>query len=191
MIRSKSAHISQSLLINFQFRTIYDAPCGDFNWMRLCVSPQIEYSGADIVPDLIAANQKHHHAHNVKFFVADIVVDRFPNVDLWICRDCFMHLSYKDITQSLSHFCASSSKYILLETFVGDQNMDIETGHWRRNDLSVEPFNFPTPRYSFFEYIEPNPAKQMVLFTREDIATCLPKMKAALAHRTFEMAPVR
>ena len=42
----------------FKFNKILDAPCGDFNWIRLIIKDDIEYLGGDIVDDLISNNEK-------------------------------------------------------------------------------------------------------------------------------------
>ena len=43
-------------LRRFGITSMLDVPCGDFNWMRFVDLDGIDYIGADIVPDLIAAN---------------------------------------------------------------------------------------------------------------------------------------
>ena len=50
------AAVSQ-LLSDLDVNSMVDVPCGDFNWMRL-LDPPSTYFGADIVPQLIEANQR-------------------------------------------------------------------------------------------------------------------------------------
>jgi SAM-dependent methyltransferase len=192
-------HLGQ-IVKEFEVRSIYDAPCGDFNWMRLVMerSPQIvRYVGADIVPEIIRRNERRFGSKRIMFVVRDIVVDRFPSglpFDLWMCRDCLIHLSFLDILRMLENFCSSEIKYMLTDTFLGAiRNMDIDTGHFRLNDLFAEPFSFPREavKYRLNDYIEGDPPKEMVLFAREDIAAALPKMRDRLALGGFPMAPVR
>src|SRR5258708_6481671 len=39
-------------------KTLLDAACGDFNWMRHLELGSVQYIGVDIVPELIAQNQE-------------------------------------------------------------------------------------------------------------------------------------
>jgi hypothetical protein len=42
-----------------EIKSIVDAPYGDFNWMKLLtLAPDVNYTGIDIVPDLIPNNIK-------------------------------------------------------------------------------------------------------------------------------------
>ena len=43
----------------FEIGTIFDAPCGDFNWMRAVdFPPDLKYIGGEIVPALVEANSR-------------------------------------------------------------------------------------------------------------------------------------
>jgi hypothetical protein len=42
-----------SLIETFAVKSIFDAPCGDFNWMKLINLQNISYIGGDIVKPLI------------------------------------------------------------------------------------------------------------------------------------------
>src|SRR5258708_29390938 len=44
------------LLKKYNIRTVIDAACGDFNWMKDCKIEIDNYTGIDIVEDLITAN---------------------------------------------------------------------------------------------------------------------------------------
>ena len=43
----------QSLLIDLNISTMLDIPCGDFHWMKSVDLNSIDYTGADIVKELI------------------------------------------------------------------------------------------------------------------------------------------
>ena len=85
------------ILKKFNIKKLFDAPCGDFNWMsQVLKSVEIDYLGSDIVKDLIVSNKKYEN-DKIKFSKLDIIVDKLPVSDLMICRDCLFHFSYKDI----------------------------------------------------------------------------------------------
>jgi hypothetical protein len=168
-------------------RAIYDAPCGDFHWMRETQLPAgVAYHGADIVPDLIADLQKRYSAPGRSFSVGDIATTPFPDADLWICRDCMFHLSFADISRALSNFAASNVKYALLTTHIQDpaarfENRDILTGGARLIDLRSAPFNLPEPIERHADWVAPFPPREMALWSREMIAPAAAALAAHLA----------
>jgi hypothetical protein len=133
------------LVDQYQIRSLLDIPCGDYNWMSL-LSLKVDYTGADIVPDLIEKNQVHYRNENRKFMVLNLIQDRLPAVDLILCRDCLVHFSSADIKRALKNIKASGSKYFLSTTFPQRTiNQEIVTGEWRPVNLCLPPFNLPAP----------------------------------------------
>lgn len=134
------------LLREIKVRSILDAPCGDLFWMRDLDLDGIQYTGIDIVPDLIAENQKRFASSEYLFLCADLICDPLPRVDLILCRDCLVHLSFENALAALRNMQASQSTWLLATTFTGqDTNRDIATGEWRTLNLEVQPFDFPCP----------------------------------------------
>jgi hypothetical protein len=126
-------------------RSLLDAPCGDFFWMKEVVLPVELYVGVDIVPDLIVRNNKQYKTAQRSFLAADLASDQLPQADVILCRDCLVHLSYADAFKVLKNFKASGAKYLLTTTFTGRSNRDIKTGQWRPLNVQQAPFNFPDP----------------------------------------------
>jgi hypothetical protein len=166
-------------------KSVYDAPCGDFNWMRKVVAENdIVYFGGDIVSALIEKNLEHHQGERIKFRVADITVDKFPKADLWICRDCLFHLSNSDVFLALKNYVSSEVPYVLTTTHINDtgfKNVDIPTGDFRLIDLHSAPFYLPKEvRFRITDWVDPHPPREMCLWSKEQVARALPKMKSAL-----------
>lgn len=164
------------LLEKFSIKKLFDAPCGDFNWMfQVLKNYKIDYLGADIVRDLIISNKKKYENDKTKFSQLDIRLDKLPNSELMICRDCLFHFSYEDIYMFLKNFLSSEIKYLLLSSHLNEEykfkNRDIVTGDFRNIDLFSEPFNFEKNYlYSFDDREgEVHNFKQMYLFTRDQI----------------------
>lgn len=135
--------------------SLLDAPCGDFNWMRHVDLRGVEYTGADVVPDLIARNQREHGGRGRTFVVADVTKDRLPQVDVILCRDCLIHLSFRDIHAALANFKRSRSRFLLATTHVNvAENEDARTGGWRSVNLQLPPVNLPPPRRLIVEDAE-------------------------------------
>lgn len=144
-----------ALLASVGARSLLDAPCGDFNWMRYVELDGIEYTGADVVPELIERNRQAYGAGGRTFVVADVTKDRLPRADVVLCRDCFIHLSFRDINAAVANFKRSGSGFLLATTHTSvAENEDMQTGGWRSVNLQSPPFNFPQPRQLIVEDAE-------------------------------------
>ncbi len=166
------------ILDKFKIKKVFDAPCGDFNWIHHVIKQNdVDYLGADIVEDLINSNKKKFENDRIKFKKLDIIMDKFPKSDLMICRDCLFHFSYEDINLFLKNFLSSDIKYILLTINPTEEenfkNKDIITGDFRLTNFFLEPFNFKKNYiYSFDDndVKETEISKKMYLFTKEQIS---------------------
>jgi SAM-dependent methyltransferase len=136
-----------SLLDARGIRSIVDAPCGDFNWMRgVLAERDLSYTGVDIVDALIAANVREYATANRRFLCADMTRADLPAADLILCRDGLVHLSFADARAALRNFRRSGSRYLLTTTFVSHTgNRDTPTGGWRVLNLQAAPFGLPPP----------------------------------------------
>jgi hypothetical protein len=127
------------------FRRIFDAPCGDLNWMSKVVDESgIAYIGGDISARVVRSVQERFPALDVRVF--DITKDTFPDTDLWHCRDCLFHLSFADIRRALENFATSSVEYALFTTHkarILHRNLDVPTGGFRFLDLEYGPIGLP------------------------------------------------
>lgn len=97
------------LFEKFEIRSMLDAPCGDYNWMRLVERPKVQYIGGDIVAELVEDNNARYANDNTRFILCDILKDELPVVDLWMCRDVLFHFPYADIFRTLRNFCGATS----------------------------------------------------------------------------------
>ncbi len=143
------------LFRKYNIRSVLDIPCGDFNWMQHVDLSTVNYLGADIVPGLISKNTRSYAAPHVNFFVADIIKDELPKVDLVFCRDCFVHFSDNHISAAIENIKNSGAEFILTTTFPHHSNFDIVTGNWRALNLQSEPFCLPQPLELFIEGFHP------------------------------------
>ena len=136
-----------ALIDRWQIRSIVDAPCGDFNWMRhVLAARDLPYTGIDIVEELIARNAHAYTSSNRRFACLDMTRDELPRADLIICRDALVHLSFADARAAVRNFRRSGSRYLLATTFVEvRQNTQIPTGGWRVLNMEAPPFSFPAP----------------------------------------------
>lgn len=119
--------------------------------MRTLDLSGIDYLGADIVPEIVVANQERHAAPDNsaagrRFQVLDAAADALPAVDLILCRDLLIHLSLGDIERVLANFLASGSRLLLATHFAScTENVEIVSGDFRPVNLCAPPFGWPPP----------------------------------------------
>jgi hypothetical protein len=163
------------LIARLQVRRLLDAPCGDYNWFRLVQrAPDVQYIGGDIVESLIADNTAKYGNQNTAFLSMDITRDRLPGADLWLCRDVFLHLSYRDIFLTMNNFARSEIRYFLASSYVkADTNADIPTGSARPLNLELPPFNFGKPTEYIDDYVKGTPVRCLCLWERDSLLKAL------------------
>ena len=151
------------LVSDLGIRTLLDAPCGDFNWMHHVIGQlPVRYIGIDIVRDLIDQNKERYSGDRIEFRHGDIITGPVPDADLILCRDCFIHFSFRDTARAIATFKESGAKYLLTNNYPGvELNKDIATGQWRSMNLSLPPYDFPEP---LIKIQEDRPWKQMWLW---------------------------
>ena len=125
--------------------TVLDVPCGDFHWMSRVNMNDVEYTGADIVEDLVRQNARYEQP-NVHFRKLDLMSDTMPKVDFVFCRDCLGHLCFRDAFAALHNIHASGSTYLLVSTNpTVRRNINIATGQSYWINLQAAPFFLPPP----------------------------------------------
>ena len=149
-------------------RSLLDAPCGDFRWMRGIVDSVDRYFGVDIVPELIEHNTQSYATDRVEFLQADIAADPLPTTDLVLCRDCFIHLPTRLIKGALKNFRATGAQFLLL---TNDRNAesyhDIPIGSFRRINFTRPPFSFGEPVEAISE--SESGERQLCLWRLQDL----------------------
>ena len=134
------------LLEELGARSLIDAGCGDFNWMKELRLPLEWYLGLEIVPELALRNREAYSDGTRSFVHGNIARDELPRADVILCRDCLVHFSFEDLWSALRNFKKSGSVYLLATTFVEHRiNPDIETGGWRPLNMERPPLGFPAP----------------------------------------------
>jgi hypothetical protein len=162
-------------------RSLLDAPCGDWNWMRHAdLSGLDEYHGVDIVPAVIDQNTAEFGGPHRHFTVADLTADPLPRADAILCRDALVHVSYQDAAKILASFASTGATWLLLNTYPEvTRNRNQFTGHrWRRLNFRLEPFGFPEPLEVAADGGNVDPSQLSVWRLQE-----LPPVRLALAHQ--------
>jgi hypothetical protein len=141
-----------NLLSKYSIRKMLDAPCGDFFWMKEIISKinlTTSYTGADIVTQLVNENNRRYSNAMTRFVGLNLVDDAIPTVDLIFTRDCFIHLSFRNIYKILKNYKNSGSTYLLLSTYTFPERVNIDVDDFfidgRALNMSKSPFFFPEP----------------------------------------------
>jgi len=135
--------------------SIFDAPCGDFHWMKEVELPEtVKYLGGDIASDLVAELNSRYGDERRSFRFFDIVTHEFPAADLWICRDCFIHLPLDYCLSALRNACRANIQFAILSShYDAEPNRPGHVGGARPINLLLEPFNLPHPIAQCDEFV--------------------------------------
>lgn len=170
-VRRALSEIMQSLSLH----SLFDAPCGDFNWMReLLRTVNVRYVGADIVLPLVQALQVKYASDTIAFMHIDITKGPLPRADLMLCRDCLFHLSYQDTLAFFDRFLEAGIPYLLTTTHDNSGgaivNRDIRSGGFRPIDLYAPPYNFPRdPLRTIEDWHAPELKRYLCLWSRQHV----------------------
>jgi hypothetical protein len=136
-----------ALLRELGAKSVLDAPCGDLNWLRQTELGVERYTGVDIVRELVDSNRARFGGNGREFLCGDLSSDPLPAADVILCRDCLVHLSFRDAEKTLANFKRSGSRYLLTTTFPArETNVELSAGMiWRTLNLERAPFNLPPP----------------------------------------------
>lgn len=161
------------LLHKFGVQRLFDAPCGDMNWMRkLLKEISVEYIGGDIVEPMIEQHKSDPELRErATFMLLDLTRDRLPSADLMLARDFLIHLSFEDTLAFMRNFAASDIRYLLTTSHINKgkfENRDIRTGSWRWIDLFQPPYNFPDDTVD--QIFDGKNDRYLYLWTRAQIA---------------------
>lgn len=160
------------IIERYEIKSILDAPCGTFHWMRHVNLSGVQYHGWDIDKVAIQRNREAFPQHNWECINILETHWSLPRVDLIICRDFFLHIPNRYIDVCLRKFKNSGSKYLLTTNWPGSDNRrhcdpnggeDDRPGYYCQPvDLEAEPFSLKGRELSFVENLALQ--QEMVLF---------------------------
>jgi len=138
------------LFKSLAIESILDVPCGDQNWLRRMDIDFMNYTGVDIVSEIIELNSSLFGSNKKKYVCLDVTQAVPPISDLVLCRDLLVHLDTRGIRKALRNIKASGATYLLTTTFTDDRNyknLPVFTKGvgWRPINFNLDPFNFPQP----------------------------------------------
>jgi len=85
-------------------KSVVDLGCGDFAiGKRIVEATGVDYTGIDVVPELIEHHRATSSSPRVTFRCANIVSDPLPPAELYLVRQVLQHLSNDEVGQVLSN----------------------------------------------------------------------------------------
>ena len=127
-----------------QVRSVLDIGCGDWQSTRLINWAGIEYTGIDLVPEVILRNHfRYGHQRNLVFACGDaLTVPRLLDTDLIIVKDLLQHWPDTAISQ-LEERLAGRRALLTYDLRRDGAHADTEPGGYRPLDLTRHPFRWP------------------------------------------------
>jgi len=146
----------EKFMINNNIKSIIDIPCGDWKWMSEMNLANTNYTGCDVVDDLINSNNSLYSNDHIKFYTKDLLSDTLPNADFIIIRDLLVHLDISDIKLCLNNIKNSEYRFIGITNYPNLSNNEnrifgdrLRVGDkWRPINLTKSPYNLPDPEYN-------------------------------------------
>lgn len=138
--------------------SLLDIPCGDFRWMQH-VDLGVPYTGGDIVGPLVEKNRGAFPDR--RFLQLDLLKGPLPQADIVFCRDCLVHLTFRDGRRALETIRASGARYLMATTFPElTRNEDTVPPYWRALNMELAPFGLPPALRLIRDYSDSQPNDQ-------------------------------
>lgn len=131
--------------------SVVDLGCGDYRVSGKLADLPIDYTGVDVVPELVARNSAAFGSERVRFLCRDITTETLPSADLCIVRQVLQHLSNAQIARVVNQL--KPYRYVVVAEHHPARllrpNLDKDTGADTRIDfdsgvyLEYPPFSLP------------------------------------------------
>ena len=172
-----TAHVREFLdrfIRDNHIKSMVDAPCGSFHWMRHVVDkvedPEFTYTGVDVADDVVV-RLRELGTPRCTFARADITADPLPHgADLIFSRDALQHLAPLQIVRALRTFRDAAPRFLAVGGYPRGENRVITTGECFLVNLMREPFNL-WPEHVTSEWMgDAESKKHILVYTREQVA---------------------
>jgi SAM-dependent methyltransferase len=155
------APMLQNLLRELNVQSVLEVGCG--NW-SLCCSIDwsgIDYTGLDVIPELIESNAATYGTPNVRFICGDALTVDLPAADLLIVKDVLQHWTPDEVAMFLPRL--RQYRYCLVTNDVdAPELMPKWETRWRPVDLTKPPYCLPG-ELRLVQYLHPYPPKASYL----------------------------
>ena len=120
---AKYSEVVRAFIIEHNISSVVDLGCGDFVVGQALCMRGLDYTGIDVVAELVQRNQSIFGQDSVRFLCLDIVADELPPADLCLLRQVLQHLSNSEIQAILPKL--KRYKYVLVTEHYPAQTIDV------------------------------------------------------------------
>jgi len=119
-------HLLRTIIKEKQIASVVDIGCGDWALAQKLNWQGLEYTGIDIVPDIVSKLNQQFSNNHVRFLCSDVLASELPLADLCIIKDVLQHLC-NDAVHNFLRKLPRHFKYALLTNDISHK----EKGGWR------------------------------------------------------------
>ena len=138
-----------------RINTMLDTSCGDWNWMKIIQNELCDYTGIDVVEQLIKTNNENYSSNKIKFINSDFLsfIKNIPenqSYDLIFCRHTLEHLTTEYNIEFLNE-CKRVCKYLFVTGYndINRKNAQLPANIYRPINLELEPYVNILEQYYF------------------------------------------
>jgi SAM-dependent methyltransferase len=137
----------EDFILRRGIRSVVDLGCGDVSWQETLMMALEDYTGVDVVGELIERNRRVFAAYSPTFVQADITRYPLAFTNMILCRDVLCHLPYEDALRLIKNVKNSGAYYFVSTTFPRHYNPVMAPGPmaWYAINLTEAPFLLPEP----------------------------------------------
>ncbi|HTT75031.1 MAG TPA: class I SAM-dependent methyltransferase [Candidatus Binataceae bacterium] len=135
----------QNFLVRNKITSVVDLGCGDWQFSRFIDWSGIDYTGFDIVENVVSSNQRAFARSNIRFRVFTSI-EEVQEADLLLCKDVMQHLSNRTV-QGYLRGLKTRFRYLLItnDEWPTAPNREIADGDWRPIRIDQPPFSESAP----------------------------------------------
>lgn len=137
------AFVSRFIEAN-SIRDVTDLGCGDWQFSRLMDWSAVDYTGVDVVPEIVEQNRKAYGAPNIRFEISSSP-EELPGGDLLLAKEVLQHLPNAIVSKYLAAI-RRKYRFALVTNAIepkADANLDIPVGGYRPLRIFDPPFAAP------------------------------------------------
>jgi SAM-dependent methyltransferase len=150
------AELLSTFIRQRNIRSVVDVGCGDWALGRTLDWTGIDYTGVDIVPEVIEMLNATYGSSHVRFVCRDLLSDELPSAELCVIKDVLQHLPNESVRSFIQKLRSNFSLALLTndishrrqgnwrtrwKTEAIEPNSDIPNGGYRPLRLREAPFH--------------------------------------------------
>jgi ubiquinone/menaquinone biosynthesis C-methylase UbiE len=140
-------------------QNMLDTSCGDWHWMKLIQKQLCNYTGIDIVKEIISENNKKFSDDKTNFINNDFLtfIQNQPSnsFDLIFCRHTLEHLP-TEYNINFINECKRVCKYLFVTGYNvhNRNNTEVTSSHYRPINLKLHPYSSILEPFYYTEFYD-------------------------------------